>query len=357
MSDAHRTCPYRGLPAAAYWRGAVAGIEAGAVDPASDPGFRLTPTSRIGTAGSCFAQHIARYLSQAGCNYFVTEPASPLLDAQTAAEFQYGTFSARFGNLYTSRQLLQLFRRAYGRFSPTEDAWEFGEGWVDPFRPSVQPRGFSSLSELHADRRFHLAAVRRLFEEVDCFVFTLGLTETWESIEDGAVFPVCPGCGYGSFDPQRYRHRNLGVDEVVADLDAFIAEWRLVNPQARLILTVSPVPLIATMGGTHVLQATTYSKSVLRVAAETVRQRHEGVAYFPSYEIITSAASRGAYFAEDLRSVTEDGVAHVMGSFFRHVMDRPDAGAVPRQPKSAASRAELSVLVSDVICDEEKTLG
>jgi hypothetical protein len=168
---------------------------------------------------------------------------------------------------------------------------------------------------------------------------------------------VCPGCGYGSFDPQRYRHRNLGVDEVVADLEAFIAEWRLVNPRARLILTVSPVPLIATMGGTHVLQATTYSKSVLRVAAETVRQRHEGVAYFPSYEIITSATSRGAYFAEDLRSVTEQGVAHVMRSFFRHVFDGLVGSKLPHPMEKAAARAELSALVSDLICDEEKIVG
>ncbi len=357
MSDAHQTCPYRGLPAAAYWRGAVAGIDADVVDPVSELGFRLTPQSRIGTAGSCFAQHIARYLSQAGCNYFVAEPASPLLDPQTAAEFQYGTFSARFGNLYTSRQLLQLFRRAYGSFTPVEDAWVSEGGWIDPFRPSIQPRGFSSLGELHADRQFHFAAVRRLFEQVDCFVFTLGLTETWESIEDGAVFPVCPGCGYGQFDPQRYRFRNLRVDEVVADMNAFIAEWRLVNADARLILTVSPVPLIATMGGTHVLQATTYSKSVLRVAAEEVRQRHEGVTYFPSYEIITSAASRGAYFADDLRSVTEEGVAHVMGCFFRHVMEGEAGGAAASPARRMSSRTELSALVSDVICDEEKLIG
>ena len=40
------------------------------------------------------------------------------------------------------------------------------------------------------------------------------------------------------------------------------------NPKARLVLTVSPVPLAATASGSHVLPATIYSKSVLRAAAQ-----------------------------------------------------------------------------------------
>ncbi len=39
----------------------------------------------------------------------------------------------------------------------------------------------------------HLAAVRRMFEESHLFIFTVGLTEIWESTVDGAVFPVAPG--------------------------------------------------------------------------------------------------------------------------------------------------------------------
>ena len=33
----------------------------------------------------------------------------------------YGIYSARFGNIYTARQLLQLIQRAYGEFVPVED--------------------------------------------------------------------------------------------------------------------------------------------------------------------------------------------------------------------------------------------
>lgn len=35
-----------------------------------------------------------------------------------AQRFGYGLYSARYGNIYTARQLVQTFREAYGRFQP-----------------------------------------------------------------------------------------------------------------------------------------------------------------------------------------------------------------------------------------------
>ena len=56
------------------------------------------------------------------------------------------------------------------------------------------------------------------------------------------------------------------------------------------------------------------SKSVLRVAAEQVAKAFEGVAYFPSYEIITGNFNRGQYYGPDLRDVTEAGVVTLTGT-------------------------------------------
>ena len=71
------------------------------------------------------------------------------------------------------------------------------------------------------------------------------------------------------------------------------------------------------------LVATSYSKAVLRVACEIVSSARDNVAYFPSYEIVTGPFARGSYFAEDLRSVTEEGVSHVMRMFFKYLADQP----------------------------------
>jgi hypothetical protein len=347
--------PYKQLSDKAFWRRSVAGVPSPEVDPAAAFSLRINRETKVGTAGSCFAQHIARHLRKAGFNYYVAEPGHPILPPEIREKHNYGLFSARYGNIYTARQLWQLFRRAYGELTPEEAAWIQADGSViDPFRPTTQPGGFVSIAEMHADRRQHLAAVRELFETVDVFVFTLGLTECWISLTDGAVFPLCPGVEGGVFDAKKYRFYNQTVEDVVADMSAFLDRLSAINKAAKVILTVSPVPLMATAEpDAHVLSATTYSKAVLRVAAEMLCKRYEHVHYFPSYEIITGSFNRGRYYADDLRNVTEEGVAHVMRLFLQHAAaTAPALGLEEKRRDSVDGFVARAQALVEVECDE-----
>jgi hypothetical protein len=347
--------PYQSLPNHAFWRKAVAAPPPGDVDPVGEFRLHIVPETKVATAGSCFAQHIARYLRQSGYNYFVAEPGHPILPLNVRQANNYGLFSCRYGNIYTARQLKQLMDRAYGRFEPHENVWvDAPEVVRDPFRPTAQPGGFTSEEEMKLDRAQHLAAVRRMFEELDVFVFTLGLTECWRSREDGAVFPLCPGVQGGEFDPDRHEFYNQGVDDATNDLVSFVEALAAVNSTAEVVLTVSPVPLAATAEpGAHVLTATTYSKSVLRIAAEATCRQFANVHYFPAYEIVTGAFNRGAYYAADLRNVLEDGVSHVMRLFMQHAAQ---AEAVARHPQigelADAAYLKAAQRLVDIECDE-----
>ena len=57
----------------------------------------------------------------------MTEAGETLGEAERE-ERQFGLFSARFGNIYTARQLVQLFERAYGRFQPLDRSWQRPDG-------------------------------------------------------------------------------------------------------------------------------------------------------------------------------------------------------------------------------------
>jgi len=197
-----------------------------------------------------------------------------------------------------------------------------------------------------AARREHLDAVRRMFVDCDVFIFTLGLTEAWRSTVDQSVFPLAPGVVGGAFDPAEHAFVNFDLAAVEGDLEAFLADLKSVNPAVRVLLTVSPVPLIATYEKRHVLVSTTYSKSVLRVAAEQVMRRHDWVDYFPSYEIITGSYAGGLYYEDDFREVNNLGVAHAMRCFLRNYTEggvRQDADAL----------ADGVARTTDVVCDEE----
>lgn len=347
--------PYKALPAKAFWKRSVAAPAPNEVDPVGRFNLRIGQDSRVATAGSCFAQHIARHLRRSGFTYYIAEEGHPLLSQAVKDKHHYGTFSARYGNIYTARQLIQLFQRAYGEFLPVEPAWVEEDGRVlDPFRPTVQTGGYVSVAEMEADREQHLRSVRQMFETLDVFVFTLGLTECWVSREDGAAFPLCPGVEGGKFDAEKYAFLNQDVNQVLEDMHAFIAGLRRVNPAAQIILTVSPVPLMATAEPEdHVLSATTYSKSVLRVAAGMLEREYAHVHYFPSYEIITGSYARGAYFAGDLRGVLEDGVGHVMRLFLKHATGGEVASAPP-VPVAIAEEVvnQTAQALVEVECDE-----
>ena len=341
--------PYMGIPSYQHWRKAMTGVNPSDMDPVVIRDLSITKDDRVATAGSCFAQHIARTLQGAGYNYFVAERAPANMSAAEAWQANYGVFSARYGNIYSARQLVQLFDRAYGRFDSEDTAWMRPDGrYADPFRPRIEAGGYVSAEEVGEAARAHLAAVRHMFERLDVFVFTLGLTEGWRSKRDGAVFPLAPGVAAGEMDPEKYEFVNFTVAEVTADLRGFVERLRKVNPAAKIILTVSPVPLMATFENRHVLTATTYSKAVLRVAAEEISRSQEKVWYFPSYEIITGNYSRGMYYEDDLRSVTTQGVQHVMRLFLAHTTAEGVGGATG----DAAVDAELRA-VADIICDEE----
>jgi hypothetical protein len=340
------TCPYRGLPKQNFWRAAAAVNDYSRLVPQGKGTAIITDKTKVASAGSCFAQHIARELKRNGFTYLDTEPGPAWLDHDSRASLGYGLYSARFGNVYTATQLEQLMDRAYGHFVPDEIAWQDGGAWYDPFRPTAQPGGFASREELLQDRNVHLAAVRTLFETLDTFVFTLGLTEAWRSAKDGAVFPTCPGCDVGDFDPERFEFVNFGLHEVGASLDRFLARLAAVNSNAQVILTVSPIPLAATYTKRHVVEATTYSKSVLRVVAEEARIRHNKVHYFASYEIVTGAG-RSDYLEEDQRNASPKAVSHVMRAFFS-VFGDESAHAL------LGSHAADEVSAEPVLCDEDK---
>ncbi|KNG93036.1 GSCFA domain-containing protein [Pseudaestuariivita atlantica] len=362
MSRKH---PYIGLPDRQFWK-KDPGIERPRqFDPVPDAPYRLSRDAKVVTAGSCFAQHLARVLNDSGYNHYIAEPAHPIVQKPVAKANNYGLFSARYGNLYTTRQLKQLIQRAYGDFEPIDQAWPGRDGVsvVDPFRPQIQPGGYASEAELAADRVQHLAAVRDALESADVFVFTLGLTECWADRRDGAVYPLAPGVAGGTYDPEIYEFRNFDETETYADLKEALDMIREKNPDVKFILTVSPVPLNATMEDRHVFVSTTWSKAVLRIAAEKAARTVEDCLYFPSFEIITSPHTRGRYYAEDRREVTEQGVRHVMSMFFRHFTN--DTAGIPglarqqaadRPAPAPARQDEHARAMEDymqVLCDEE----
>lgn len=340
------THPYRNLPDRSFWDRSVA--DKGIVDVKEIFDSIDLAKVGIGTAGSCFAQHLGRHLRFRGLQVLDFEPPPGFLaDDSNAHRWGYGIYSCRFGNIYTARQLLQLFQEAFGERTPSELVWG-GKGGLfwDALRPGVQPVGYEEPESVISLRKAHLERVRELFCQVELFIFTLGLTEGWELIDDGTIFPSAPGVLAGTFDPEKYRFVNFGFQEVLLDLRLFWESLKQINSRAKMMLTVSPVPLKATGTSEHVLVANSYSKSVLRAVSGELTATMPDVMYFPSFELFTSHVAEGRFFASDRRTATEEGVslamAHFFGEFDSLVGKGENHRVVPRYPGDWT-----------VVCDED----
>lgn len=308
--------PYSEQPARAFWKTAMAGQDPGRLGDLYRRKFEIRPQDRIATAGSCFARHLSGALGANGYRVMDVEPGPPWLDDATLRAHGYGLFSARYGHIYTARQLLQLAREAFGEGEPCEIAWTRKGRWYDAHRPGVDPNGLESEEEVRALRADHLAHVREMFETLNVFAFTLGLTEAWQDAAATTVFPTAPGTIAGTWDEARYRFVNFTAAEVLDDLRAFRALLARHNRHARMIVSVSPVALTATATDEHVLTASTGAKAVLRAAAGELAATDPGVDYFPAFELIASPATRGIHFGADMRTVSEAGAAAAMDLFF-----------------------------------------
>ena len=273
----------------------------------------------------------------------------PFINEATQHKFGYNLFSARYGNIYTTAQLRQLVERAFTGRQFKDTAWEDNGRFYDVFRPTIEPDGFRSLKELEDSRESHLWSVRDLFSEAEVFIFTLGLTEAWRARADGLVYPLCPGTAAGTFDPERHEFVNYTCAEVVRDFEAFMEIVRADNPDIKFVLTVSPVPLVATATADHVVTATSHSKAILRTAAGELYNRHANVDYFPSYEIFTTPLAAAGFYADDKRNPTPEGISIAMEMFFAEHSDETDVKRV------RASRSERDDVLADFMAEAAKT--
>lgn len=310
--------PYLNLPNNRFWKSGVVGSSSLALEGIFLPKWKINRQMKIATAGSCFAQHITSTLRHHNFNVFDYEPPPANLSEADYNNFGYELFSCRYGNIYTSKQMLQLAQESLGVRDISGDLntiWINEGKFYDALRPNILPGGFATKQEVIDERQGHLRAVRQMLLEADLLIFTLGLTETWLDEVTLRTYPTAPGL-IATPERDSISFHNMDYNSVYSDLlqlDALLREYR--EKPMRFLLTVSPVPLTGTASGQHILLANTYSKSTLRAVSGDLARSFENFDYFPSFEIITNPAMNSSLYEKNLRSVTASGVSCVMDHF------------------------------------------
>lgn len=249
----------------------------------------IGPKTRIAAFGSCFAEHISVWLARRRFSVLT----------QKDGEYR-DSYLVQFGEgMVNTFALRQQFEWAF------EGKRAEGELWH-----GYDARAFGYDENVRA-------ATRALFDQTDIFVITLGLSEVWyDSVTDGVLWRAVPRDKY---DPTRHRFRVSSVDENRANIRAIYDLMRAYRPDAKVVFTLSPIPLVATFRPVSCITANSVSKSILRVAVDEVLRevQHEGHAYYwPSYEIVTDVFDW--QWMPDRRHVKEEVLDFVMTLFEAH---------------------------------------
>lgn len=239
--------------------------------PLFTPRFELHPDMKVFTIGSCFARHIERKLK--GFNLPTLQFSAPYAEAPHSSntllnEYNPGTMSQRISFALS------------GTVLPDETIVETKGGYIDLSLPG----GFPVTFDRAVERRKEISTIYGELEQSDVVVITLGFVEAWFDEVTGLYLNQMPPLDVLKASGSRFVFRRLGVEEVMPLLNSAVK--MLVEANLKVLLTVSPVPLGSTFSGVDAVLANEYSKSVLRVCAQTIYDRYNTVDYFPSYEIV-----------------------------------------------------------------------
>ncbi len=301
--------------------------------PTVTPSFRIGPEDTIFAIGSCFARNVERALEGAGKRVL-------------SREFDLGEIGAsledpaNFFNKYSIHSVLNEVRWALER-----DSYPGAEALyqVGPDRFVDAQLGMARLDfpveAILAFRHRYLDAMAAV-AEADVLILTLGYVETWFDRRLGLYLNVIPPTQMIKEDPSRFEFRVLSYGDVLRGLEDLHALLRRHRAKPlKMLVTVSPVPLLATFRDMDVLVANAYSKSVQRAALDEFLLGKEGVDYFPSYEFVTLSNPTVAWSRGDYRHVSGDVVARIMDNVLtRYVEGAAGTGGLSREGLLSSAR-------------------
>jgi hypothetical protein len=260
----------------------------GGIFPILSPKFHIRPGETIFTIGSCFARHVEHVLMESGFRVPVAGFTLP------AGEFPHP--APHLLNEYNAGTIVQRIESVVGLFDYRDDMGieNTEDGAIDLFlHIHTPPVPLKRLLERRAQ-------IRALYDELrtaDVVVITLGLVECWWDRQSRCYLNKAPSRALVTREQGRFEFHQMDVPAVYDRMSKAIGLLQSVS-RARILLTVSPVPVEATFMPQNVVMSNSYSKSVLRVAAEMLVRDHQDVDYFPSYEIVTSFGT-GAFEADN----------------------------------------------------------
>lgn len=170
------------------------------------------------------------------------------------------------------------------------------------FRATVNPYGvmYNPASVYHTVSRETEAG-----RAPNVCVITLGTNHVYVLKETGEIVDNCQK------RPQKlFQERELDVDACAEYLSMTVDLLLKANPEAHVIITVSPIRY--RKYGYH---GSRLSKATLLLAADRLEKKYSAVTYFPAYEIMDDELRDYRFYREDMLHPSDQAVEYIYERF------------------------------------------
>jgi hypothetical protein len=289
------------------------------------PGFTISHRDSLISIGSCFSENIGKKFKA----YKFKIEVNP------------------FGQQYNPYSVSVAIERLLSGKVYAKDELVF----QDELYHSFDHHGsFSRASEEEALLVINSNLVRasQALKKARVLFLTFGTSHVFSLKDGGKIVSNCH-----KISGSKFEQRLMDPTEIVRVLEQALAKLRAVNPDVKIILTVSPVRYFA-FGHYE----NSVSKAHLFTAIYELQKRHSEYYYFPAYELVMDDLRDYRFFAEDMLHPNYQASNYVWESLCNIMLDKTTQQAMhemdailmavkhrPRNPHSEAHKKfVLSIL-------------
>ncbi|WP_053405106.1 GSCFA domain-containing protein [Persicobacter sp. CCB-QB2] len=245
-------------------------------------------TDKILSLGSCFANATGNRLVEGGMQVL----ANP------------------FGTIYNPKSLNQILKNAIHLQTPNENLIiESQSVWRHyQYHSDISALNSQDLLEEISNKQNQ---VHQFLKSANWLMITWGTAWGYELIDEQAWVGNCH-----KQPAKKFKKIALSVEEIVNDFQLTYQELRRLNPELKIIFTLSPVRHLKD-GFTE----NSLSKATLRLAIAEIIKRQQQIFYFPSYEILLDELRDYRFFAEDMIHPSQTAEAYIFNKFVESQCD------------------------------------
>jgi hypothetical protein len=270
------------------------------------PKFRIEKDDTFFCIGSCFARNIEEYL--------IYNSRRVLSKRIICPRIEWTGRPNGVVNKFTTASMLNEVEWQITAPNIDENLFEqVPTGWLDRQLSSSHPVPLERAKERRA---YFVNDYFARMRQASVFVLTLGLVEAWFDARSGKYLNIAPTMHAVRNDPGRYRVEVTNAQQNLEALEKIRVDILVLSPAAKIIVTVSPVPMNATFSEQDVAVANLRSKSTLRSVAGEFSDRHNNVDYFPTYDMIAMSPRASAYHPDCLH-VSDKAVGDMIRLFLK----------------------------------------